>query len=202
VTALLAPSRDVQCCHSELAVKRTLKGKIEGEHMAIRAVLSAIFWLAISVPSLGQTTQGDSQTLQEILTELRGIHDDIRATGTSQILLVELEMQQSLVNHATQRVEEAQSKVNQIQIAQQHNAGDEARLEDELSQSTDPSQTKRINDDIERVKARIAALKFEERQDSTNLQEAEDQLRSAQDTLDALQDKLNKIVKHLHPDLN
>jgi chromosome segregation ATPase len=179
-----------------------LKGKIEGEHMAIRAVLSAIFWLAISVPSLGQTTQGDSQTLQEILTELRGIHDDIRATGTSQILLVELEMQQSLVNHATQRVEEAQSKVNQIQIAQQHNAGDEARLEDELSQSTDPSQTKRINDDIERVKARIAALKFEERQDSTNLQEAEDQLRSAQDTLDALQDKLNKIVKHLHPDLN
>jgi len=170
--------------------------------MAIRAVLSAIFWLAISVPSLGQTTQGDSQTLQEILTELRGIHDDIRATETSQILLVELEVQQSLVNHVTQRVEEAQSKVNQIQIAQKHSAGDEARLEDELSQSTDPSQTKRISDEIERVKTGIATLKIEEQQDSTNLQEAEEQLRSAQDTLDGIQDKLNKIVKRLHPDLN
>jgi hypothetical protein len=38
--------------------------------MAIRAVLSAIVGLAISVPSLGQTTPGDSQTLQEILTEV------------------------------------------------------------------------------------------------------------------------------------
>jgi chromosome segregation ATPase len=170
--------------------------------MAIRAVLSAIFWLAISVPSLGQTTQGDSQTLQEILNELRGIHDDIRATETSQILLVELEVQESLVNHATQRVEEAQSKVNQIQIAQKHSAGDESRLEDELSQSTDPSQTKRINDDIERVKTGFATLKIEEQQDSTNLQEAEDQLRIAQDTLDGIQDKLNKIVKLLHPGLN
>ena len=51
----------------------------------------------------GQTpTQTDSQTLQAILVEMRGLHNDVRMSQTTQILLTELEVQQTAVTRAMQ----------------------------------------------------------------------------------------------------
>ena len=48
------------------------------------------------LPGFGQATaQADSQTLQAILVEIRGLHNDVRLSETTQILLTELEMQQT-----------------------------------------------------------------------------------------------------------
>ena len=82
--------------------------------MMIRTACVAMLALVIVVPCCGQTSQGDSQTFQAILTEIREIHEELRVTETTQILLAEMEMQQSQVNRAQQRVDEAQSKLSQL----------------------------------------------------------------------------------------
>jgi chromosome segregation ATPase len=167
--------------------------------MVIRAALAAILGLAVGVPCMGQASQADSQALQSILTEIRGIHEDIRVTETSQILLTELGMQQSFVIRAIQRVDDAQSKLVQVESGQKHVAGDLTRLEDKLSQTTDSSETKRISEDIERARNDLSALKLEAQQDSTILQQSQEHLRTAQEALDGTQSELNAIVQRLRP---
>ena len=63
--------------------------------------------------ALGQSQ--DSETLQAILTEMRGMHNDVRLSQTTQILLAELVLQQAQVNRAMQKRDDAKTKVSQLQ---------------------------------------------------------------------------------------
>ena len=126
----------------------------------------------------------------------------MRVTETSQILLTELEMQQGVVNRAMQRVDEARSKLLEVQAEQKHSAGELARAEDELQHTADSVREKEISEGIEGLKSSAAALKIREQERTESLQSAQDQLRNAQDTLDGIQDDLNSIVKRLRPTHN
>ena len=64
----------------------------------VAAVVLAVLGCGVG---LGQTQ--DSETLQAILTEMRGMHNDVRLSQTTQILLAEMLMQRGVVDKAMQK---------------------------------------------------------------------------------------------------
>src|SRR5579864_5536683 len=88
--------------------------------MLIRSVVAGLICLTVVNAAMGQSRDTDLQTLREILAELRAIHEDMRVTETTQLLVAELEMQQGVVNRATENVDNARSKLNDIHADQKH----------------------------------------------------------------------------------
>jgi chromosome segregation ATPase len=169
--------------------------------MAIRLV-AVTFALALAIPSLAQTTQSDSQTLQAILAEIRAIHQEVKVTQTTQILLTELEIQQTVVNRATQRADDAQSKLSEIKAAEKDTAGEQTRIKERLDQTTDPNEAQALADRAEGLKRQAATMSSVEQERTSTLQSAHQQLKDAEDALDDIQTQLNAIVKQLTPARN
>jgi hypothetical protein len=149
----------------------------------------------------GQVSQSDPQTLQAILAELRQIHSELQRqqaqNQTMQILLFQMQTQQAIINRATQRVDDARSKVSEVQEMEKHDAATISRTEDLLREAQDDSEKKRLTGDTEHFKAGLVLLKSQEQDRLTVLQQAEAQLRKAQDTFDTVEDELDKMVKAL-----
>jgi hypothetical protein len=83
--------------------------------MTIRTALAVFLLFALTSTGFGQSRDADLQTTREILAEIRGIHEDMRIAQSTQILLMEFEMQQSVVNRATENVDSARAKLLDIQ---------------------------------------------------------------------------------------
>jgi septation ring formation regulator EzrA len=166
---------------------------------AVRPALMTVFALLGAVSAHSQTSQTDSQTLQAILAELRGIHNDVRLTAISQILLTELQTQQTVVNQASERASNARLHVSDLQADEKRTGAELAHAEDRVGEITDPSLKTAVSDKIDEMKSALAGLKNKEEGFSTNLQQAEGELRSAQDTLDGIQKDLNATVRKLRP---
>lgn len=155
--------------------------------------------LCLSVPAFPQASQSDSQTLQAILSELRAIHNDVRWTAISQILLTELQTQQGVVSAATERVNSERLQLSNLQEEEKRESGDLVKLQDKLSDETDSVQKTLLSEAINRLKSVIPDLKVREDGLGANLQTTEGQLRSAQETLDDIQQRLDATVKKLQP---
>jgi chromosome segregation ATPase len=169
--------------------------------MAIR-LLAVPLALALAVPCLAQTTPSDSQTLQAILAEIRAIHQELKVTQTTQILLTELEIQQTVVNRATQRADDAQARLSEIKAAEKDNAGEQTRTKDALDRHADPQEAEAIADKVEELNRQAATMATTEQERTTTLQTAQQQLKDAQDALDDIQNQLNAVVKQLAPARN
>jgi len=163
-----------------------------------KLVAFACFAILSAVPCLAQGGETDS-LLQTILAEMRGMHNDVRLSATSQILLTELQLQQSAVDKATQRRDEMQNQVTQLQANQKNMATQLANLEANSTTPADGPQAKQMQQFKDNIKAQSAALKTQEDQRSSDLLDAEGSLRKAQDSLADIQDQLNTIVKKLQP---
>ena len=98
-----------------------------------------LFWLAFVPQCVAQNQDTEAQTLRLILAELRAIHEDMRVTETTQLLVAELQMQQAAAIRSTESVDDARAKLNQIHLDQKRTAEDLARAEDQLdkAQNTD-----------------------------------------------------------------
>jgi chromosome segregation ATPase len=167
--------------------------------MSIRTLLIASFLFALAAAAIGQDRESDSQTMREILAEIRGIHEEVRITEATQILLTELEMQQSVVNRETQNVDSARSKLLEVQRDQKLVAGELEHAEDRLSEASEPDEKKAILNEVDRLKGNISALKMEESGRETTLQQMEQRLQSEQDSLENIEKQLNAIVTRLRP---
>jgi len=167
--------------------------------MTIRTVFIASSLFALATTGFGQNRESDSQTLREILTEIRGIHEDVRLSESTQILLTELQMQQGVVNRATENVDSARSKLQDVQRDQKLEASEVEHAEDRLSLASDADGKKHFTEDIERHKSNIAALKIEEGNRATTLEQMEQRLQNEQDSLASIQKELNAIIARLRP---
>jgi chromosome segregation ATPase len=154
---------------------------------------------ALAAKGFSQDRQSDSQTLQQILVEIRGIHEDVRVTESTQILLTELEMQQGVVNRATENADNARSKLLDIQRDQKLAASELEHAEDNLSRVSKPDEQAHFADEVERLKGNIAALKLEESGRATTLQQMEQRLQTAQDSLQDIEKELNEIISRVRP---
>lgn len=144
-----------------------------------------------------QTSQSDSQTLEAILSEIRAIHEEVKVTQSTQILLTELEVQQTVVNRAIQRLDEAQGALRDVREHRQRTADEVAGLSDDLDKTTDPAKKKVLAEDIDELRPHIADLQRDEQERSDAIPPAQQRLRDAQDALDTIQNQLNAIVRRL-----
>jgi len=151
------------------------------------------------LPCFAQGAQTDAQTLQSILVELRAIHDDVRLSQASQILLAEMQVAQAAVEKATQRRDDIKMKVSNAQNLQKSFASQLARIDESAGATIDETQKKRIADNQEQLKAMIANQQIEEQARTNDLTDADNALRKAQETLTNIQGQLNDVMKKLQP---
>ncbi|MGD0796513.1 MAG: hypothetical protein ABR910_02210 [Acidobacteriaceae bacterium] len=157
----------------------------------------ALFAILTATPCLAQSA--DSETLQAILAEMRAIHNDVRLSQTTQILLAELQLQQAAVDKATQRRDDLQAQVTQLQANQKNMAAQLANFEANAANAADTPQAKQIQQTIDSLKMQSANQRTQEDQRATDLLDAEGVLRKAQEAFIDIQDQLNAIVKKLQP---
>lgn len=128
-----------------------------------RFSLFVLSLLVFSTPCFGQTTPGDSQTLQALLTEIRLLRQDLRTTTIaaqrSQILIYRLQGQEAAVGRASQRLDEAREKLARIQDERKHVTAEVKQTEDFVSNTENPAtQRKAFENRLSRTqdKARVS----------------------------------------------
>lgn len=167
--------------------------------MANRLGSLAFFLLTFAAVSVAQAPDTDAQTLRQILAELRAIHQDMRVTETTQLLVAELQMQQSVVNRATENADNARTKLNGIRLDQKQVTDELARTEDRLDKAQNADERAALSQDVDRHKSNLAALKNAERDANTILQDMEQRLQNAQDKLASIEEELNAAISRLGP---
>jgi archaellum component FlaC len=164
-----------------------------------QAAIFALLGIMSVLPGLGQTDKTDSQTLQDILSELRGIHNDVRLNQTTQILLAEMETQRSVVDKAMQKRDDLRTNVSQVQANLTSMTTQLANLDDNSNAPTDPLQKARAEQMQQNFALQIPMMKQRMQELSNELLDAESSVRKEQDTLSGIQDQLNDVVKKLQP---
>jgi hypothetical protein len=185
VETILVETSLVAHCHkvsSFVAIRYTGDYKI----MTIRPAL-VVFLLVGTLRSPAQNRQTDSQTLQEIFGELKAIHEDMRATESTQILIAELEMQQGVVNRATENLDQARERLSDVQRDLKMAGADLAMAQNHLDQISNPDERKHIADDYDRLKMNMTTLKEEEQRRAMTQQDMQQRLKAAEDRLDDIE---------------
>ena len=168
-----------------------------------RSGLFVLGLLIFSTDCFGQTTPGDSQTLQALLSEVRQLRQDLQTTTIAgqraQILIYRLQGQEAAVARASQRLEEAREKLARTQDERKHVAADVKRFEDSISDTESPTtQRKEIEQQVlPQLKARLESLDSQEQQLQTREIDAEQQLRAEEVRLSDLRDQLDRLDKAL-----
>jgi uncharacterized protein YlxW (UPF0749 family) len=163
--------------------------------MQNRTVLAALLAIALSPLCFAQSGGKDANTQAAILAELRSIHEDLRAAQAMQALLVEWQMEQGMVNRATDRVEEARSKLIEIQTNLKVATAHVSEVEERSNESTKPDEQVQLKAEVERAQAGVATLKAEVQARSSALDDLQRKLRNAEDDLANTQDELNASIQ-------
>ena len=168
-----------------------------------RSALFVLGLLLFSTDCFGQSTPGDSQTLQALLSEVRQLRQDLQTTTIAgrraQILIYRLQGQEAAVARASQRLDEAREKLTRNQDERKHVAADVKRFEDSISDTESPTAPrKEIEQNIlPQLKARLESLENQEQQLQTQEIDAEQQLRTEEVRLSDLRDQLDRLDKAL-----
>src|SRR5438034_9458233 len=132
-----------------------------------RLPLIVLGLLLISPDCFGQSTPGDSQTLQALLSEVRQLRQDLQTTTIAgqraQILIYRLQGQEAAVARASQRHDDARDKLARIQDERKHVASDVKQTEDFINNTENPAtQRKELEDRVRQLKTRLELLESEE----------------------------------------
>jgi chromosome segregation ATPase len=164
-----------------------------------QAVFLILAVFGLSATTFGQAEPNDPQTLQALLKEVHELRQELRVSlarmQTAQILLSRLQTQQSVVTHASDRLDEARAKLDSVQDRRQHEAIEFKRLEDSLSSEENPAQQKLLQDEIVHFKSELDASTSAEQQAQAIENDCELQLRNERDKLDAINAQLDEILK-------
>jgi len=163
-----------------------------------RSLLVVLVFLLVFAPVFGQSSGTDPQTLQAILGEVRQLRHDLQTTTIAsqraEILLYRLQSQEAVVARASQRLDEARTKLAETQANRARTASDIKQNEDFISANGNSStDLKGIEDSVTALRASLGQLQIDEQQRQTREMEAEDQLRVERAKLADLQMRLDKI---------
>jgi chromosome segregation ATPase len=159
--------------------------------------------LMIPAAAFGQTSSADSKTLQTLLQEVRQLRQDLQSTTVAvqriQILLHRLDIQEAAVTRASQRLDDARSKLAAVQASRKRGAADIKRFEEVLREHTEnnSAERKQIEDWLSRAKPDLEASANEEQLQQAREAEAEDLLRNEQAKLEELQERLDELDRAL-----
>jgi chromosome segregation ATPase len=173
----------------------------------VRALVFAfsLCFLFFCASSLGQSTQStanESQGIQALVAEVRQLRKDLQATNAyalkAQILLNRLQLQEGIVAHASEHLNEVRGRLGDAQRHRTDIASALKRLE-ESPDSTEisPADQKQIQNEISRLKRELENVALEEQQRQAAETEAEEQLRTEQAKLDGLEERVDGLEKDL-----
>jgi chromosome segregation ATPase len=167
-----------------------------------RSSLLALGLLAFSTSCFGQTTPSDSQTLQALLTEIRLLRQDLRATTVaaqrSQILIYRLQGQEAAVGRASQRLDEVREKLASTEDERKHVTAEVKQIEDFVHNIENPAtQRKELESRLSELKTRLGSVENDQQQNQSREIEAEQQLRAEEVRLSDLRDQLDRLDKTL-----
>lgn len=164
------------------------------KHVVCFALL-AIFGV---LPGVAQSQ--DTETLRDILSEVRALHNDVRLSQMTQILLTEMEVQRGVVDKATQKRDDAKNRVSQLQMNEKSFATQIAQDEESAKTMTlDPVRQKQLDAQEQMLKSNIVNFKSQEDDAASALLDADSALRKEQAALQSIQDRLDDVVKKLQP---
>ena len=172
----------------------------------MRRVFFRVFaTLLLSGPAIAQApasaphaASSDSQTLQALLSEVRALRQELRAslsrTQSMQILLARLQIQEGVKERAADRFNEARQKLLDTQIHQKELAVEQKRLEDSPP-ATDPQEQSDLLDKLNHVKSDLDVVGHAVQQQQTAQIQAQQQLQEEQDKSNALESQLDEFVQ-------
>ena len=148
-----------------------------------------------------QSTSAESQSMQALLLEVRHLRQDLQTAAIGarriQILIYRLHAQEAAVARATQRLDEANMQLAQLQAQRKYEAMQLKRYEDMKERIDNAAERKQIEDAMAELRERIEAWTPQEQELQTKQTECEDGLKVEQAKLDALQDDLDRIDRAL-----
>ena len=147
----------------------------------------------------GQTRDRDSQTLHDVLAELGAIHDDLRVSETTQLLVAEQGIQQNVVSRDTESVDTASAKLDEVRRIEKQEADHLEQAEDRLDKTTNADERNKLSGEIAAEKSNIPALKEAEHDCSVTLQSMEQRLQSAQDKLASIEAEISTAMSRIAP---
>jgi chromosome segregation ATPase len=158
--------------------------------------------LLCSAGCFGQVATGDSPTLQELLSEVRQLRQDVQATfiaaQRAQILIYRLQGQEAAVARASQRLDEAREKLARTEDERKRIAAQVKRMEDFLGDNDNSgTERKQVETNLAQLKARLESLDVDEQQNQSREIEAEQLLRTEEARLGDLRDQLDRLDKTL-----
>jgi hypothetical protein len=164
-----------------------------------RAFFCITALLATSACAFGQTASPDTQTLQALLSEVRALRQELRAslnrTQSMQILLARFQVQEGVVTKASDRLNESRQKVSDTHVHQKELEINAKRLEDALNSAETPEQQAGLQDGIKRAKSELEVLANVAQQQQTTEIQAEQQLRDEQYKLGAIESQLDELIR-------
>ena len=172
-----------------------------------RAALVAMLLLVFPTLAFAQSatsatsTAADPTTLRDLLSEVRELRQELRTTTRAvqraQVLIHRVDAQQAAVTRAFQRVEDARTKLLDLQGGRKRTENQAQQFEALLNQTDNPAFRKQYEEALTQLRAGIANSAAEEQEQQAKVNELEDQFRLAQAKLDDLESRLDRLDKDL-----
>jgi hypothetical protein len=163
-----------------------------------RTYLFVVVVLAMATATFAQTTSSDSQTLQSLLAEVRQLRQDLQVSLTrmqsAQILLSRLQIQEVAVSRASQHLDDARSKLAEVQVVIRSEASEIKHFEDAPNTGDNGPQVEAA---LNRAKSDLEASTNLAQQRQSIETDAEQQLRTEQDKLSRLESLLDELVEQI-----
>ena len=159
-------------------------------------LIVVVFGMAAA--TFAQTTSSDSQTLQSLLAEVRQLRQDLQVSLTrmqsAQILLSRLQIQEVAVSRASQHLDDARSKLAEVQVVIRSEASEIKHFEDAPNTGDNGPQVEAA---LNRAKSDLEASTNLAQQRQSIETDAEQQLRTEQDKLSRLESLLDELVEQI-----
>jgi chromosome segregation ATPase len=164
-----------------------------------RACFFMLLFFGMALVAFGQTTSPDSQTLQALLTEVRELRKVLQVSiakmQSAQILLSRLQIQEVAVTRASQHLDDARSRLAEVQLVLKSEAAEIKHWEDEAPNANETQA--QIEEAVKRVKSDVESATNLEQQRQAIESEAELQLRTEKDKLNTLETQLDDLVRNM-----
>ena len=161
-------------------------------------ILLVLGVFGVTAATFGQASSSDSQTLKALLTEVRELRQVLQSSLTriqsAQILLSRLQIQEVAVTRASQHLDDARSKLAEVQVAMRRAAAEIKHFEDEAPNGENAAQ---VEEALKRAKSELEASTNLQQQRQATESEAEEQLRTEQDKLSSLETQLDELVRNM-----
>jgi chromosome segregation ATPase len=164
-----------------------------------RVCFFIVLFFGMALATFGQASSSDSQTLQALLTEVRELRKVLQVSiakmQSAQIVLARLQIQEVAVTRASQHLDDARSRLAEVQLALKSEAAEIKHWEEDAPNGNETQA--QIEEAVKRVKSDMESATNLEQQRQAIETEAELQLRTEKDKLSTLENQLDELVRNM-----